>query len=148
MQEGDKDYYNEIGFMESINHKGPSYIKAIARTPDFVSPGDVLSFRYWGEAQYRFTLVVSILRGDGYFISTRGNKLLACFKLTTALPETVTFVLSLVYKNRKLADYYKLTEGLELVFGKKSFRTYKFQDISYFHEVLIDRERLNNGETS
>ena len=141
MNRYEKYYENGGNFLKDINHEGKEHIGVIPRSAGFISPGDVLSFVYPGSGRV-FVFVVKVKRGNGLFISTRGNILVACFKLTSVSPEISSNVLKTLYKNRRFADYANVSNGLLAIFGSNSFRTYKLSEMSDLNEVSIEKEKL------
>lgn len=138
-------YDKPDNFLARINHNEERFISPTTKSPGFISAGDVLMFRYKGDPFYKFVIVVKIKRGEGLFTSSRGNKLLACFKLDGTTPETLKILLKYIYKNRRLADYYKIQEAMAAIFGMNSFRSYNLSYINYLNELTLDLRRLDNG---
>lgn len=135
-------YYQSIGnYLKDINHANPEDIGTIPKSAGFISPGAVLSFVYPGSGRV-FVFVVKVKRGHGLFISSRGNKLIACFKLTTASPEISSKVLKTLYKNRRAASYENVQRGLAAIFGSNSFRTYNLANARDLNEILIEPKKL------
>ena len=141
----DNYYSNRKKFLQSINHEDESLITPVPKSYSYFSPGQVLNFNY-AESGSIWGLVVEVQRGPGIFISTRGNKLVCVFKLTNSSPEIVSLVLKTIYKDRRLATYQNVINGLSAIFGKNSFRTYNLTKMSSIFEVGINIERLPDGE--
>ena len=140
-----KYYSNKKNFLIGINHDNDVFITPVPKSYSYIRPAQILNFKYpksgdiWG-------MVVEVERGPGIFISTRGNKLVCVFKLTNSSPETVNFVLKTIYKDRRLATYKNVINGLSAIFGTNSFRTYNLSKMDRIVEVDIKLERLLNGE--
>ena len=140
----DKYYSNRKNFLQAINHDDEAFITPVPRSYSFIKPAQVLNFNY-PESGVIWGLVVEVERGPGIFVSTRGNKLVCVFKLTNSSPETVNFVLKTIYKDRRLATYSNVINGLSAIFGRNSFRTYNLSKMSSIMEVDIKVERLEDG---
>ena len=129
-------------FFEMLGQDQLWKIAPIPRSAGYLSPGDVVLFKYSIDGMDRAALVVSIKRGPGVFISSRGNKLLACVKLTSVSADVASVVLSKLYKNRKKCSYGTIVQGLSAIFGKDNMRTYDLNKISYLHEISVDKTTL------
>jgi hypothetical protein len=135
-------YYESIGnYLKDINHANPEDIGVIPKSASYISPGDVLSFSYPGSGRV-YVFVVKVKRGNGMFLSSQGNKLVACFKLTTTSPEISSKVLKTLYKNRRSASYDNVSRGLLAIFGPNSFRTYNLANVTGLAEILIQPQKL------
>jgi len=141
----DKRNPNRDKFLRDINHENESFISPVPKSYSYFSPGQVLNFNY-PESGNIWGLVVEVERGPGIFISTKGNKLVCVFKLTNAAPETVNFVLKAIYKDRRLATYSNVINGMIAIFGRNSFRTYNLSKMGRIMEVDIQLGRLLDGE--
>ena len=141
----DKRNPNRDKFLRDINHENESFISPVPKSYSYFSPGQVLNFNY-PESGNIWGLVVEDERGPGIFISTKGNKLVCVFKLTNSPPETVNFVLKAIYKDRRLATYSNVINGMIAIFGRNSFRTYNLSKMGRIMEVDIQLGRLLDGE--
>lgn len=133
---------NKNFFLYYLGNNVKGSASPIPASIGFISPGDVLSFRYETGTHYRTVLIVSIDRGPGTFISTRGNLLIACFRLDWAHPEILKIVLKEVYKKRSISNYYKLLKAMNLIFGTSNFRSYMLSKMRYVHEIQLDLSKV------
>jgi len=140
----EKYYLNPRNFLQAINHDDDTLVSPVPRSYSYFSPGQVVNFNY-PESGNVWGMVVDVERGPGVFISTRGNKLVCVFKLTNASPETVNFVLKAIYKDRRLATYSNVINGMIAIFGRNSFRTYNLAKMGGIMEVNIQTGRLSDG---
>lgn len=145
MDRFNKQDSNREKFLRGINHDSEAYISPVPKSYSYFSPGQVINFNY-PESGNIWGLVVEVERGPGVFISTRGNKLVCVFKLTNSPPETVNFVLKAIYKDRRLATYSNVINGMMAIFGRNSFRTYNLSKMGRIMEVDIQIGRLDDGE--
>lgn len=145
MDRQEKHYSNQRKFLQGINHDQGSLITPVPRSYSFFSPGQVINFNYDGTPNI-WGLVVEVERGPGIFISTRWNKLVCVFKLNDSDRETVKLVLKTIYKDRRLATYKNVINGLSAIFGSNSFRTYNLTKMGRLMEVNIQVGKLN-GES-
>jgi hypothetical protein len=120
---------------------GPSK-SPMPTSTSFMRQGDILSFRYAGDVGYRIVLLVKIKRGNGTFISTKGNTLLACFNVDHVPPEILGYILKALYKNRKFADYYYMVKTLSPIFGIKEFRSYNFRFMTYLNSLELNSKNF------
>lgn len=147
MDRFDKYYSNKRNFLRAINHDSEAFITPVPKSYSFIYPSQILNFYYTTpDSKVVWGLVVEVERGPGIFISTRGNKLVCVFKLTSIGPETVNFILKTIYKNKRLATYQNVINSLSTILGSSSFRTYNLSKMSSMMEVEIKPERLRDGE--
>lgn len=137
-----ENYYKTVGnYLKDINHANSEDIGVIPKSSGYISPGDVLTFSYPGSGRV-YVFVVKVKRGPGMFLSSKGNMLLACFKLTSTSSEISAKVLKTLYKNRRVASYKNVQRGLLAIFGSGSFRTYNLQNANGMHKIIINIEKL------
>ena len=108
-----------ISFLKKINHEDPKYFGPIPPSYGFISPGDILSFNYvyidkQGSAKGAsvVVLVVSVDRGPGIFLSSRNNKLLACFIIDQISPAILNYIITALNNNRDLLSYRSIIKSL------------------------------------
>jgi len=126
---------------ETLLNLGQSAEGAVARKPHSgFMPGDIVLFNYPPLSEQRMTLVVSNKRGSGIFISSRGNKLVSCFRLNDASSEILPIILQNLYKNRKKASYSGILKGLSALLGSRNYRTYKLNNMRHLYNVNLNME--------
>lgn len=131
-------------YLEDINHAEESLIRPIPKSAGYLTPGAVVLFKYDidGVVESRLALVVSNQRGNGVFTSTRGNRLMSCFRLTDVFSEVGSIILRHLNRNRRLNNYYLLADSLTPIFNKESYRTYNLNKVTGLHKVRILKPRL------
>lgn len=137
-----------LEYLQNLNHSGETQISRIPKSVGYITPGSLLFFTYNddGFLKDRLALVVSNLRGNGIFISTKYNRLISCFRLTDVSPETGAIILRHLHRNRRVHNYYFLTDALQPIFPKDSYRTYNISKIDNLHKVKITKNLLPNFE--
>ena len=141
---------NLLSFLDKVDHKNEKYFGPIPKSHGYISPGDILFFGYSyvdkdkiQKSQYVTVLVVEVDRGPGIFISTKNNKLLACYILDFISDGVLTPVLLSLYKNKTIISYRNIKSSLSSIFGSSNFRTYDFNKISGLQKINLDIDRLS-----
>jgi hypothetical protein len=144
-----------ISFLKKINHDDQKYFGPIPVSYGFISPGDILSFDYVyidkrGSAKGAsvVVLVVSVDRGPGIFLSSRNNKLLACFIIDDISPTILNYVISAINNNKGLLSYKTIKASLGSLFGSWNFITYDLSKIRGLQKVQIDLNKLETRSSS
>lgn len=111
-------------------------VKSLAQSASSVRPGDLLAFKYPKEDNHsRISLIVSCDRGLlGYFISTRGNMLISCFKIEQ-IGSVTNEIIKNLYKNRSKASYHSIKRSLTTLLGTSAYRTYILNHMSELHAI-------------
>ena len=109
-----------------------------------ITPGDILHFTYV-DGEVVVLVVARKISKAGIFISTRGNRLMSCFKLVGKSATTINLIVNALYKNRVLSSYTLLTSyviqaGLRALLGKQSYRTYNTSKIEHLRKVSKQEE--------
>ena len=137
---GSSDAYAEI-IKESFNINDDIY-KLIERriSQSQISVGDLLTFSY---SQSNFLCIVCKNKrtSTGSFVSTRGNRLLSCYRVDHLSMDTLKIILNVLnkYDNiRSSISYEKSLSGfLGLVGGADKYRTFNVQSIFSLKKVSV-----------
>ena len=142
-----------ISFLKKINHNDQKYFGPIPVSYGFISPGDILSFDYVyidrrgaSKGASVVVLVVSVDRGAGIFLSSKNNKLVACFILDDISPTILNYVISAINNNTGLLSYKSIKGSLGSLFGSWNFRTYDLNKIRGLQKINIEKSRLKDEE--
>ena len=117
------------------------YLRRIPASTTYITPGHVLAFKYNGGEVV--ALVVSTKRGNGRFISTKGNPLITVFKLNGLSEVVLQVIMENLYRNPGISSYKGVTKALKTILGKDRFRTYNLRKMYGIHQIEIRKEELS-----
>jgi len=139
-------------FFSDLNQATDAQASPIQRSAEIIDPGDILVFKYpepltkklgrIPTTETRIVLVVSNQRGNGVFNSTKGHKLVSCFRLDLASSAIISIILKRLYKNRRSASYLKVKQGLVAILGTEQYRTYALAKMNSMYSMTINTEEL------
>jgi hypothetical protein len=129
----------------------------IEASAGYITPGDILIFRYYnhlwkkyggvgsGSREQRVVLVVKTRRGDGIFMASPkspsardGDFLMSAFNLGGRSEEVVDAIIENLYKKRRRASYYGLIkQSLQKLLGPDSFRTYRLKGMKSVYKLSL-----------
>ena len=144
-------------FFTALGEEATKVLTPTVNSPDRITPGDVIIFRYYRAATSRYIagvnkstsssreqyviLIVKTRRGDGCFPGKNG-KLVSCFKLEGKSDVIIQTIVENLYKKRRRSSYYgKIKQSLISILGKESFRTFKLDQMIELYKLQIKKNK-------
>lgn len=105
------------------------------------APGKKVEKVTGADAEYRLVFIVNTggTKTDGVFLSSAGNLLLSCFKLSQS--EVVNKVILKAFYKKRRVQYQHFVGALSTILGAEAFRTY---NLKLTHDLQILQLKIRN----
>ncbi len=131
-------------WFDDMNQDFAQVARRIPASTSYLSPGDLIMFRYKGTqygsgdtVSYRLALVTVNQTGNISYVSMKKNLLLTCFNMPFS-GDVSRMLLSKFYQKKNKAIYIKVQPILAKVFGSQQYRSYILNKMVEIYKINLD----------